>query len=225
MGHEASKTRNILDKYEQEILLGDGIDIGCGDDPITDRVAKFDMEDGDANEIDKYVNKEFDFVFSCHCLEHMHNPKAAFESWLKIIKPGGHLILVIPDEDLYEQGYFPSLFNSDHKSTFTLSKNKSWSPNSYNILDLVNSVKNCEILKAELQSDGYNIGKLHHGVYSRKTAVLGIKIMRKISNLFSIIRLRKQVRSLLLDIFQLPINQTTDEAMAQIFLVIKKVSN
>lgn len=224
MGQEASKTRNILEQFENDILLGDGIDIGCGDDPITDRVTKFDVEDGDANEIHKYVDKQFDFVFSCHCLEHMIDPKAALKSWLKIIKPGGHLILVVPDEDLFEMGYFPSLFNSDHKSTFTIAKNTSWSPNSYNLKDLINSIDNCEIVKMQMQDNNYDRSKLHHGVYSRKTAIIGTKIIRKLSNLFTILRLRKQVRAFLLDVFQLPINQTTDNAMAQIFTVIKKTA-
>src|SRR5260221_7032838 len=38
---------------------------------------------------------------------------------------------------LYEQGVFPSRFNGDHKSTFTISKASSWSPVSVNVLDLV----------------------------------------------------------------------------------------
>lgn len=222
MGQEASKTRKLLGEYEQNILTGKGIDIGCGDDPITDSVDKFDQEDGDANEIDKYVSKEYDFVFSCHCLEHMHNPLKSLKSWWKIIKKDGHLLLVVPDEDLYEQGYFPSLFNSDHKNTFTLSKKKSWSPVSHNILELVNSLEGCKVIKSEIQDNAYNYSYLHHGVYSRKTAVVLTKIMRKISNLFSIFRLRKQVRFLLLYLFRLPINQTTNNASAQIFLTLKK---
>lgn len=222
MGQEASKTRKLLGEYEKKVLLGDGIDIGCGDDPITESVAKFDVEDGDANEIDKYVDKQFDFVFSCHCLEHMHDPLKALNSWWKIVKQGGHLLLVVPDEDLYEQGYFPSLFNGDHKHTFTLAKNKSWSTVSHNILDLVNRLDGCEVVKVEQQDNNYNRSLLHHGVYSRKGALLGIKIMRKISNLFSILKLRKKVRFLLLYLFRLPINQTTDNATAQIFLTLKK---
>lgn len=222
MGREASKTRKNLGELEQKILLGDGIDIGCGDDPITDSVQKFDVQDGDANEIEKYVSKEYDFVFSCHCLEHMKDPAKALQSWWKIIKPGGHLLLVLPDEDLYEQGYFPSLFNGDHKHTFTISKYKSWSPVSYNVLDLVKELDNCEILKIELQDEGYNRGYLNHGVYSRKVACLGIKIIRKISNLFSILRLRKKVRFLLMYLFKFPIDQTLGDAEAQIFVTLKK---
>jgi hypothetical protein len=44
---------------------------------------------------------------------------------------------LIPDEDLYEQGIWPSQFNADHKHTFTIYKSKSWSPVSINVLDML----------------------------------------------------------------------------------------
>ena len=39
----------------------------------------------------------------------------------------------VPDEDLYEQGQFPSTYNVDHKWTFTILKTTSWSPCSLNL--------------------------------------------------------------------------------------------
>jgi hypothetical protein len=42
-----------------------------------------------------------------------------------VLKPGGHLVCLVPDEDLYEQGMFPSTFNDDHKRTLTIAKKKS----------------------------------------------------------------------------------------------------
>lgn len=134
MGFEASKTKEILTNTERELFTGKGIDIGCGLDPIMPNARPFDIDDGDANKITEYINEEYDYVFSSHCLEHMHDPKQALLEWWKIVKTNGHLIFTVPDEDLYEQGYFPSLFNYDHKSTFTISKKVSWSPRSYNVL-------------------------------------------------------------------------------------------
>jgi hypothetical protein len=46
----------------------------------------------------------------------------------------------VPDEDLYEQGIWPSEFNVDHKHTFTICKARSWSPVSINLTDLLASV-------------------------------------------------------------------------------------
>ncbi len=54
-----------------------------------------------------------------------------------MLRPGGHLVITVPDEDLYEQGQFPSTFNADHKWTFTIFKMQSWSEQSLNVLDLV----------------------------------------------------------------------------------------
>src|SRR6185503_6093767 len=136
MATEAAKTKSLWSSEILDLLSGNGIDIGCGIDPITPDAQRFDQEHGDANRISQYVTNQFDFVFSSHCLEHMHDPSPTLQDWFKLVKPGGHLIVLVPDEDLYEQGCFPSLFNSDHKNTFTLSKNKSWSSKSHNVLEL-----------------------------------------------------------------------------------------
>ena len=79
----------------------------------------------------------FDVVHSSHCLEHMVDARAALVRWFEVVRPGGYLVTLVPDEDLYEQGVWPSTFNSDHKWTFTPWKPKSWSPVSINVLDLV----------------------------------------------------------------------------------------
>ena len=88
----------------------------------------------------------------------MRDPKAAILEWWKLVKPGGHLFVVVPDEDLYEQGNFPSLFNADHKATFTLSKAVSWSPVSHNMFDLACSLPGGEIVSLQLQDRGYDRG-------------------------------------------------------------------
>lgn len=155
MANEASKTKKYWTQKDFDFLKGEGIDIGCGNDPILPHVTPFDQEHGDANKISQYLNKQFDFVFSCHSLEHMLDPKAALKEWLKIIKPGGILFVIVPDEDLYEQGNWPSRYNTDHKWTFTISKSKSWSPKSINLLSLANEL-NLEILNLELQDRNYD---------------------------------------------------------------------
>ena len=48
MGFEASKTKEILTDWEKSLLSGDGIDIGCGLDPIMPTAKAFDIDDGDA---------------------------------------------------------------------------------------------------------------------------------------------------------------------------------
>lgn len=180
---EATKTRSIWGEFEKSIVQGRGIDIGCGPDPVTPDVQRFDLEDGDANHIGKYVSETFDFVHSSHCLEHMHNPKEALRGWWDLVRPGGHLILIVPDEDLYEQGVFPSRFNVDHKATFTISKARSWSPVSHNLLDLVSELPSSRVLKLQLQDHGYDRSLLRHGELPRLPGIRTIgRIHRRLRN-------------------------------------------
>ena len=154
--NEATKSKAYWGELEWSVLRGEGIDIGCGPDPVMPNVQRFDLEHGDANHPSRYLNdKQFDFVFSSHCLEHMHDPAITLQDWYSMVKPGGFLFFIVPDEDLYEQGVFPSRFNTDHKATFTISKSQSWSPRSFNVFDLANSLPQSEIIKIELQDRNY----------------------------------------------------------------------
>jgi SAM-dependent methyltransferase len=40
----------------------------------------------------------FDFVVAAHVIEHMRNPIGAIAAWLRVLKPGGHLYLIVPDK-------------------------------------------------------------------------------------------------------------------------------
>jgi hypothetical protein len=50
----------------------------------------------------------------------MHDPTAALIEWLKILKPQGYAVISVPDFVLYEQLRWPSLYNPDHKSSWSL---------------------------------------------------------------------------------------------------------
>jgi hypothetical protein len=77
-----------------------------------------------------------------------------------VVRPGGHLVVIVPDEDLYEQGVWPSTYNVDHQHTFTICKTPSWSPVSVNVTDLLASVAAwVEVIKVEL---------LHHTFSTRR---------------------------------------------------------
>ncbi|MBM3513621.1 MAG: class I SAM-dependent methyltransferase [Alphaproteobacteria bacterium] len=160
--HETSKSilRRLSDsRFATRYFVGDGIDIGSGPDPLGQYEEQFplmrtcrswDMPDGDAEVMASIDDQTVDFVHSSHCLEHMRDPRTALGNWLRILKPGGHLVGIVPDEDMYEQGKFPSTFNPDHKWTFSTGKAKSWSPVSVNLSALLNEfVAFAEILKIE----------------------------------------------------------------------------
>ena len=92
-------------------------------------------------------------------LEHLHDPRTGLAAWFRVLRPGGHLVITVPDEDLYEQGVFPSTFNRDHKHTFTIHKARSWSAASINVLELVTTLgAAAQVLKVELLDRTYRFG-------------------------------------------------------------------
>src|SRR5258708_1748845 len=141
MRDEASKTRALRPRDFAEIYLnGRVIDIGCGPDLVVPHAEPFDLEHGNAEEIAGIREMgAYDAVCSSHCLEHMRNVPKALEQWWALVRERGYLIVVVPEEDLYEQGGWPSLFNRDHKATFTLGRQTTWSPVSYDIVELFNN--------------------------------------------------------------------------------------
>lgn len=217
--NEASKTRNLWSPAEIALLSGDGIDIGCGPDPVTPTVQQFDFEHGDANDIGNFVTDRFDFVFSAHCLEHMKDPAHALAGWWQLLRVGGHLIVLVPDEDLYEQRYWPSLFNTDHKSTFTIDKGSSWSPRSFNVIDLMKQLPNADIISIKRCDHGYDRRYLHSFVYPNGLGrllarCLGFAIKRSA-------RFARFGRSVAM-FLRIPIDQTQGDTLAQIQAIVRK---
>lgn len=141
-------------------FVGHGLDVGGKPDPLClyseffpllRSIRTWDREDGDAQFLASVPDNHLDFVHSSHCLEHLDEPRQGLVNWLRVVKPNGHVIVTVPDEDLYEQGIFPSTFNRDHKWTFTLWKQKSWSRRSINVLELLGSLgPYCEPVKVEV---------------------------------------------------------------------------
>lgn len=132
--------------FARRYFVGDGIDIGGAPDPLAlysglfpliRSVRTWDIDDGDAVHMEGVADGTYDFVHSSHCLEHLSEPAAALRQWLRILRPGGTMVVLVPDEDLYEQGVFPSTFNVAHLWTFSVWKATSWSDRSLNILDLL----------------------------------------------------------------------------------------
>ena len=147
-------------RFLREWFVGDGIDIGAGNDrlelyleyfPLMTSCLSWDKENGNGETVETIKNNSMNFVYSSHCLEHITDPYKALQNWIRITKLGGHLILAVPDEDLYEQGVFPSTFNKDHKWTFTVMKKTSWSRASINILEMVQAFADqTQCVKVEL---------------------------------------------------------------------------
>ena len=164
-----SVTRYLQDsRYATRYFVEDGIDIGAGNDflgqyselfPLMRSCRNWDLTEGDAEFLEDVPDLTYNFVYSSHCLEHTNNPRNSIQSWLRVLKPGGHLIVVVPDEDMYEQGVFPSTWNNDHKWTFTTCKQESWSPKSINFTTLAMEVSDIShMLKLEQLDRAFRYG-------------------------------------------------------------------
>jgi SAM-dependent methyltransferase len=165
---ECSKAipRRLRDSnFTRFYFRGEGIDVGGKPDPLAlyaelfpgiKSIRTWDLEDGDAQFMAGVQDDAFDFVHSSHCLEHLRDPEEGLKNWLRILKPGGYMVVMVPDEDLYEQGVFPSTFNADHKATYTIFKKHSWSTRSKNLLDLFRSLgRETRVEKIELLTGTY----------------------------------------------------------------------
>jgi SAM-dependent methyltransferase len=226
---EAKKTNSLRSAaFMETYLAGRVVDIGSGSSLVVPDAEPFDIEHGDANRIDELRSAEaYDCVHGSHSLEHMIDPVDALDRWWRLIKPGGYMVIVVPEEDLYEQGNWPSIF-SDHRTTFRLDRETVWSPVSREIRSIVSALPGASIISAEIQDDAYD--------YNLKRMVPETAEAR---------RLRERHRQLVLDLaakkllsidlldelnqvfFDLgaTVDQTTGSALAQIQVVARKTPN
>jgi len=53
----------------------------------------------EATDLSEIATARYDFLLSSNCLEHVANPIKALSEWRRVIKPGGGLILVLPNRE------------------------------------------------------------------------------------------------------------------------------
>src|SRR6266446_2100794 len=112
LGHQ----RRIDEGFFERFIKGQGIDIGPGQEPLTEDCAQWDIPQGDATLMEGVEDESFDWVYSSHCLEHLTEPRVALGNWWRILKLGGYLIVAVPDFTLYEHEIWPPIINTDHKT-------------------------------------------------------------------------------------------------------------
>lgn len=168
MSKEQSKSakRRFNDgKFHNQYFVGRGIDIGAGGDSLAQylhvfrgiqKIDSWDKQHGDAQYMNGIKDNTYDFVHSSHCLEHMVDPYTALHNWISITKPGGHLIITVPEETLYEHDKWPSRFNGDHKHSFTIHHSKNNLPANISLLTLLSKYNNIHIKRLELIDDFFD---------------------------------------------------------------------
>ena len=99
--------------------VGEGVDIGYGGDPICETAICVDLEKryaryasfqnypqhlyGDATSLYWFSDNSLDYVYSSHVLEDFEDTKSVFTEWLRVLKPGGKMVLYLPDEQAYRK--------------------------------------------------------------------------------------------------------------------------
>ena len=125
-GDESAKIRWEIAEYTRGRVL----DLGCGTKKCYPHFigvdnghhAQFglrikpDVFIKSCEKLDLFASQSMDAVFSSHLLEHFEHEKipGILKEWLRVVKPGGFLILYVPDEDEYPK-VGDEHANPDHK--------------------------------------------------------------------------------------------------------------
>ena len=109
---ETSKCRARLAPF----CTGYGLDLGFGGDAIVPHAIGMDMPQpyadvgkrpvqlgGDATQLVWFADSTLDFIFTSHLLEDFVAIAPILAEWLRVLKPGGRLIIFCPDEQVYRK--------------------------------------------------------------------------------------------------------------------------
>lgn len=143
----------------KSVFKGNGIDIGPEHDPIVlydAEVTLHQLPDGGGDSLDDYFPAEtFDFIHGSQVLEHANNPVVMLASWVRCLKSKGSIIATIPDFDLYEKQKWPSKFNGGHKSTWSMTLDRSPALIHCKLPEWLNQF-GCDVKRCELVTTNYN---------------------------------------------------------------------
>jgi hypothetical protein len=133
------------------------------------------------------------------------------------------LFVIVPDEDLYEQGFWPSRFNRDHKWTFTIAKRASWSPVSVNLLELARSLPGGEVLDIRLFDTDYDRGLQVNGQLAGTRSYRFRRAAGRAA--YGLLRLVGLDKQALKRAFIRPLDQTDfPDTLAQIQCIVRKAA-
>lgn len=153
LGPEAKRSHQYRfdTKFYHKYMSGYGLDIGFkgqtkGAMPVIERATGIDLgyPDYDGKHL-PFKDDSQDFVFSSHMLEHCVDDLFMIEEWHRVTKIGGHIIIIVPHQFLYEKKFrTPSKWNHDHQRFYTgarllQSVEAALKPNSYRVRHLVDN--------------------------------------------------------------------------------------
>jgi ADP-heptose:LPS heptosyltransferase/predicted SAM-dependent methyltransferase len=159
-GDESAKVRFDLVPY----MSGRVLDLGCGvrkvyptaigiDNRVDAKLfgiqVKPDIAVDTCERMPFLADECADTVFSSHLLEHIVDYAAALKEWWRLVKPGGYLILYLPDEDEYPKVGEPGA-NPDHK----------WNVNYDRVVDAMREVGPWDLVEFEKRNKDFEYSLL-----------------------------------------------------------------
>jgi hypothetical protein len=150
VGPEARKTHNKRFKtgFYEKYMTGTGLDVGFsgygkGVVPILPGATGVDLDfPGYDGRTLPFPDNSQDYIFTSHVLEHIPDYRHVLRDWHRVIKTGGHVVINVPHQFLYEKRtYLPSAWNRDHKRFYTPGSllkeiEEALVPNTYRIVHL-----------------------------------------------------------------------------------------
>lgn len=152
-GHMGGKETSRLLYLTEDYCKGHGVDMGCELDPhpnahtlVDNGSIVWDMLH-ETHEVHirniedlfpDWEDERYDFVYHSHLIEHIRDPKAFLQECLRIVKPGGNVVVIGPHEDWYWPCGHPDA-NPDHSKY-------NWSLNQDRVAKWFESLGNCEVI-------------------------------------------------------------------------------
>jgi predicted SAM-dependent methyltransferase len=114
---ETSKHRNLVFKY----CGGMGVDIGSGGDPVCEWAIQIDLPfeqrmhynpeycykpihlEGDGRDLYWFRDGVLSWAYSSHLLEDYADWNPVLREWMRVVKVGGYLIILIPDKQAFAE--------------------------------------------------------------------------------------------------------------------------
>jgi 2-polyprenyl-3-methyl-5-hydroxy-6-metoxy-1,4-benzoquinol methylase len=91
-----------------------GLDFGAGTGPVIAKLLReagytVNLYDPFFHPHDEYLNQSYDYIIACEVVEHFHRPKKEFALLRKLLKSGGHLVLMtdlLPADTAFQEWYY-----------------------------------------------------------------------------------------------------------------------
>lgn len=96
--------------------LGNGLDLGSGGDPVVPNAIQVELPNqytpdlggqypvqirGDATRLHWFADGAMDYLYSSHLLEDFADWEPVLREWVRVLRPGGKLVLLIPDKERF----------------------------------------------------------------------------------------------------------------------------